>query len=228
MQGKTKSFFEDTIIVLVLLVVGSIGFFIYDKYSNENHIEKMLDDTTLTVEKFFTELKDLPTEIKEFILKEKEVIDQIRQEPLIDLNATDTNQSIIEIEENIDTNTTLEIQKSKEVLENIQPIVEKKPEPEPEIIKEKKVDLKMLKTFLDDLELKLTNSIVQNIDSNETKSLRYRITVLKDGNYEQLTFVGGDKVLFEENQDNIIKVFPVTIDEKIKDEFPRYIRLNIK
>lgn len=228
MQGKTKSFFEDTIIVLVLLVVGSIGFFIYDKYSNENHIEKMLDDTTLTVEKFFTELKDLPTEIKEFILKEKEVIDQIRQEPLIDLNATDTNQSIIEIEENIDTNTTLEIQKSKEVLENIQPIVEKKPEPKPEIIKEKKVDLKMLKTFLDDLELKLTNSIVQNIDSNETKSLRYRITVLKDGNYEQLTFVGGDKVLFEENQDNIIKVFPVTIDEKIKDEFPRYIRLNIK
>ncbi len=228
MQGKTKSFFEDTIIVLVLLVVGSIGFFIYDKYSNENHIEKMLDDTTLTVEKFFTELKDLPTEIKEFILKEKEVIDQIRQEPLIDLNATDTNQSIIEIEENIDTNTTLEIQKSKEVLENIQPIVEKKAEPKPEIIKEKKVDLKMLKTFLDDLELKLTNSIVQNIDSNETKSLRYRITVLKDGNYEQLTFVGGDKVLFEENQDNIIKVFPVTIDEKIKDEFPRYIRLNIK
>lgn len=228
MQGKTKSFFEDTIIVLVLLVVGSIGFFIYDKYSNENHIEKMLDDTTLTVEKFFTELKDLPTEIKEFILKEKEVIDQIRQEPLIDLNATDTNQSIIEIEENIDTNTTLEIQKSKEVLENIQPIVEKKIEPKPEIIEEKKVDHKMLKTFLDDLELKLTNSIVQNIDSNETKSLRYRITVLKDGNYEQLTFVGGDKVLFEENQDNIIKVFPVTIDEKIKDEFPRYIRLNIK
>ena len=58
-------------------------------------------------------------------------------------------------------------------------------------------------------------------DINLTKSheLKIRITVLKDGSYEDLRFVDGDKQLFEMNQSNIVRVFPLDIDEKFKMNF---------
>ncbi|MGB5867604.1 MAG: hypothetical protein WBG69_07010, partial [Arcobacteraceae bacterium] len=226
-------FFEDTIIVLVLVIILCIGFFIYDKYSQANHIEKFFDETTTSVENFFKVVQKLPEEINDFIVREKERIDQIPEEVIEEV--IDTNQTNNIVKTNFDENTTQSLKIDEPKIEKeILPIIEKVKEPIPEVQekvqKEKSVDRVMLKTFLNNLESQLKSSIVLQNDSNTTKdvrNLRFRVTILKDGSYEQLTFVDGDKDLFDQNEENILKNFPVIIDEKIKDEFPRYIRINI-
>jgi hypothetical protein len=89
----------------------------------------------------------------------------------------------------------------------------------------------MLKTFLNDLESKIINNFVFPDDLNSTISgneVKIRITVLKEGGSEQLTLMEGDENLFTINQENILKIFPLVIDDKIKDNFPRYVRITIK
>ena len=90
-------------------------------------------------------------------------------------------------------------------------------------------DLPILRKFLRQLKFNIASKIVNNnLDLNDAKMLKIRITLLPDGNYEQLTFVSGNKQLFETNKVNILKVFPVEMKEEIKDHFPRYVRVSIK
>jgi len=191
MQGKTKSFLEDTTIILVLAVFIGGAYFIYDKFSEKN-------DVTEIVEKI-----EIPTPIP------------------IENNTTD----ILLEENNI----------SQKSLDNQTKLLEKKEIVIPKVIeipkKEQQIDTKLLKTFLEDVKLQIENNIVRIDENNMTKSpesLRFRITILKNGNYEQLTFVNGDEKLFTENKDNILKIFPLTIEDTIQEAFPRYIRFTIK
>lgn len=226
MQGKTKSFFEDTSIVLVLAVIIIVGYTFYDNDSLETNSDTNTYFTTNNIDKFFTEIKKLPALIETLLIQEKN--DSISA-------SIENNETIILTDVPIDLNTTIpfieaEIKPKKEIEAEKKVILEEKVINEEKTIVEKNIDLKMLKVFLKNLEIQLIQSIVENPDVNSTKSqnLRFRITLLKDGNYEQLTFVNGNKELFESNKENILKNFPIDIDDKIKDEFPRYIRINLK
>ena len=66
---------------------------------------------------------------------------------------------------------------------------------------------------------------LNNVSSN---SLKIRITVLKNGNYQNIKFVGGNKKLYSETKKSIKKSFPMPLNDIIKEKFPRYLRLEIK
>ncbi len=189
MRGKTKSFFEDTSIILI--VIGVI-YGIYYLYSN-----------------YDVETKTKP-QIKEQIKK------QIKKEFI--------DKKIVKIEKK--EPVKLQIVEKKIIVK--EKIKEKK-----EIIveKEKNVDLKLLRSFLIETQYNIRNNIVYPSDTNTTKKnlfIKVKVTILKDGSYEQLRFVDGDKEMFESNKENILKIFPLVIDKKISDDFPRYFRMTIK
>ena len=206
MQGKMKSFFEDTGIILVLSASIYGGYYIYNTFFNETVTSSNITE-----------------------LKEKKVLNIIETNEINNSNNVEKiltikqpiKETIEVIEENIIPASIVE----NKIIKEVPPIVDKI-----EIKKEKNVDLVKLRTFLRDLKFKIATNIVKRDDLNESISqkLKIRVTVLKDGNYEELTFVNGDEKLFEINKENIINVFPVQIDEKIKDDFPRYVRIGIK
>jgi len=223
MQGKTKSFFEDTIIVLVLAVIIIVGYTLYNKYQDKTSIDETLNSTAKSIENFVTIIKKVPLEIQKILNAEQNSSDEVF---FVDTNTTNIKKD--DVEEQIDMNNTVEeittIVKDVNVSSVIVPKTEEK------ITSKETLDVTLLRDFLKDLKSKLRKSIVQNNESNETinQNLRFRITLLKDGSYEQLTFIGGDKELFETNKENILQNFPVKIDSSIQQEFPRYIRINIK
>ena len=203
MQGKMKSFFEDTGIILVLSASIYGGYNIYNTFFDET-----VKSSNITE------------------LKEKKVLN------IIDSNESNNVEKILTIKqpikeatEVIAENTISDTVVKNKIIDEVPAIVDKI-----ETKKEKNVDLGKLRTFLRDLKFKIATNIVKRDDLNESISqkLKIRVTVLKDGNYEELTFVNGDEKLFEMNKENIINIFPVQIDEKIKDDFPRYVRISIK
>lgn len=205
MQGKTKGFFEDTGIILVLAASIYGGYYLYDRFSNQT--EKSLNNLE------FIEKKTLN------IIEHKENNDTLQVEKII--NIKQPIKKIIEKKEPTIIPTVLKNKTIKEPSTSIEKSA---------IKKEKNVDIGKLRTFLRNIKFSIASNIVKRDDINSTISqeLKIRITVLKDGSYEELIFVGGDKILFNMNKENILKVFPVQIDEKIKDDFPRYVRLSIK
>jgi len=130
-------------------------------------------------------------------------------------------------------NTTKEDKKeSKNILEEKTTDIEKSEEEK--IIDEnteKKVDIQKLKEFISDTEEQISKNIDYTLDTNTTTKeeyLKIRLTLLKSGEYEQLKFIDGNEELFEKNKENIIKVFPLSIDKEIAQEFPRYLRIELK
>lgn len=206
MHGKTKGFFEDTGIILVL--AGSIygGYYLYTKFASDIpnllNTEKTFQKETLTS---LTQVKEnnISIEKKELVFNNIVQKDETKEK-------SDVNKST-----------------SKPVIVTV-PLVHKKQEVE--VKKEKNVDLVMLRKFMRNIKFSMASHIVKRDDINatQTQALKIRVTVLKDGSYENLVFVAGDKKLFEMNKENILKVFPVHIDDKIKDDFPRYVRISIK
>ena len=191
MHGKTKSFFEDTSIILI--AIGAIYgvYYLYSNYNSDLKAELPIEKTIVKIEK-----KELP---KSIIIK-KEV-----EKPKVKITKL------------------VEVKDIKQII---------KEQPKKKVVKkEKNVDLKLLRSFLIETQFKIRQNIIYPTDTNETvqdRFLKIKITILKDGNYEQLKFVDGDKDIFDLNKENILKVFPLVIDEKIADDFPRYFRMNIK
>lgn len=269
MQGKTKSFLEDTVIVIVVIVLAYSAYMIYDTYSdkeskNINKIEVIQEENNVSIEqakeniinkimryiqKASTSLEETNTEKEIPFINDEEVDDNENNTTVDNKILTEKPQEnmITQVENNaskkmeVPEKTIEEKKVPKVILKKIEkPIVVKTTElkvldnnislEEKEEKKVKNVDLVMLRSFMRDLKFKIANNIVKRDDLNATVSqeLQIRITVLEDGNYEQLTFVSGDEVLFEMNKENIANVFPVNIDDKIKEDFPRYVRLNLK
>ncbi len=223
MQGKTKSFFEDTIIVLVLAVIIIAGYTVYNKYQEKTSIDETLNSTAKSIEKFITIIKKVPLEIQKILNAE-----QNSNSEVLFADTNTTNIKKINVEEQIDVNNT--IQKIAPTIEDVNISSVTVSNTVEKTIARETLDVTLLRDFLKSLKSKLRKSIVQNSELNVTKNqkLRFRITLLKDGNYEQLKFIGGDKELFETNKENILQNFPVEIDSSIQQEFPRYIRINLQ
>jgi len=223
MQGKTKSFFEDTIIVLVLAVIIIAGYTVYNKYQEKTSIDETLNSTAKSIEKFITIIKKVPLEIQKILNAEQNSYSEVL---FADTNTTNIKK--INVEEQIDVNNT--IQKIAPTIEDVNISSVTVSNTVEKTIAKETLDVILLRDFLKSLKSKLRKSIVQNSELNVTKNqkLRFRITLLKDGSYEQLKFIGGDKELFETNKENILQNFPVEIDSSIQQEFPRYIRINLQ
>lgn len=84
--------------------------------------------------------------------------------------------------------------------------------------------------FFDRFEKKVYSNIDRNFDKTTFKRgefLNIRVTILKDGSYEQLTFLNGNSDYFNKVKPQIEEIFPLKIEENLKSHFPRYYRMKI-
>lgn len=84
--------------------------------------------------------------------------------------------------------------------------------------------------FFDRLEKKVYSNIDRNFDKTTFKRgefVNIRVTILKDGSYEQLTFLNGNSDYFNKVKPQIEEIFPLKIEENLKSHFPRYYRMKI-
>ncbi|MDY0052368.1 MAG: hypothetical protein RBR65_07485 [Aliarcobacter sp.] len=218
MRGKNKSFIEDTII---LFIIGVIIYAIYSFFFTSDENDVLIEENKITLENNIesNEKKEILTPIEN-----DENMDKIDSEKIEENKTLIENHEIPLVENNKDT------------------ISIKKEEIEEKIIEPKKVETSDNQVNLDDEKVKIDlfyksikEKIYANIEKNVDKNLintsdvvNIRITILKDGKYEQLTFVDGNKKYFELYKDSITKVFPLAIDNSIKRNFPRYFRFTIE
>lgn len=84
--------------------------------------------------------------------------------------------------------------------------------------------------FFDIFEKKVYSNIDRNFDKTTFKRgefVNIRVTILKDGSYEQLTFLNGNSDYFNKVKPQIEEIFPLKIEENLKSHFPRYYRMKI-
>ncbi|MCT7511185.1 hypothetical protein [Aliarcobacter cryaerophilus] len=84
--------------------------------------------------------------------------------------------------------------------------------------------------FFDRFEKKVYSNIDRNFDKTTFKRgefVNIRVTILKDGSYEQLTFLNGNSDYFNKVKLQIEEIFPLKIEENLKSHFPRYYRMKI-
>ena len=232
MKRKIKSFFEDFLIIIVLITViyGSYSYFFDDSKDNfeQTQVLSKTEDTK-------TEIKEITQDeaIKDVITDENPDIEN-RTPPVIVQN---------NLEENIDTQKTTEKQNSENekisevkkdeittAINNKQPSLrllensklEKSASEEEQVEKEK---------FYKNLKDKIYSNIDKNIDKlsfSGKKSVDIRVTILKDGRYEQLIMTKGDEEFFNSIKSSILEVFPLEINQNLKNSFPRYYSLTIE
>ena len=200
MKAKNKSFIED---VVILFILGIIIYFIYSLFfSTEEKVEKVeIVENKTTIEKKI----NIPTP-KEPIINEIKKEEEIIPTPIVP--------------------TPVET-----------PKVENTVEPKANTLIEEKISTSEITDQKVKVELfykTIKEEIYKNIDKNVDKSkikvgehVEFRLTILKDGGYEQLNSTKGDKDYFELFRSSIKEAFPVKIDNSLKESFPRYFRMEI-
>lgn len=222
MHGRTKSFLED---VLMFLVLSIIAFLVYYFFFSEEPQQQTQVVETYQIETPIKQTEDEKSVETESLI-ENEAISDIKKE----------SNTPIKVDEKPQVDQTITLPQEDKIPKEI----EKTPKDTPQkndknvvkneqIDEEKKVDLQELHNFLNDTKQKIQDNIVlTDITDKENLNLSIRITVLKNGLFEQLTFVSGNKQIFDANKDNITKIFPLNIDEKIIADFPRYLRFSFE
>ena len=122
--------------------------------------------------------------------------------------------------------TELELE-LKEIIEEKELI--KKPEIKTEVLSASEIS--DVELFFRNIEEKIYANIEKNIDQTSIKNnafVNIRVTILKDGRYEQLTFMDGSKDNFELFKPSITQVFPLQMNDTLKENFPRYFRMKIE
>lgn len=211
MTPKNKSFFEDTLILIVVgIIIYSIYYFFFIKKDDSISLktEPIIEKKIENVEKNETTIAD--------IKKAKALIEN---KDLKDLEQENNNLS-----DSINQELKIENKSTEKITEETLDIkIDKKEEK----TKEKFTDIK---SFYKNIENKINENIKKNITESNTsnKSVNIRVTILKDGRYEQLTFMGGDKKYFNKIKSSIKEIFPLKIDKEIENNFPRYFRMKVE
>lgn len=224
MKAKTKVFFEDLALVLI---VGLIIYYGYNYFfpSNENN-QEVIQQTTIEKTVNTPENKEITTSNQE--IKKEEVIEKVEE----------TQVDATPIEQLKEDSIRIEEAPIKNPSNIIIPTVEKKPET-PMIQKpiedkpfvqdsEEKI---RVEAFYKPIREKIYSNINSSIDKSMVKNgefINIKLTILKDGRYEQLTFVDGNKEYFELVKPSITKIFPIQIEDSVKNSFPRYFRMKIE
>lgn len=198
MKAKNKSFIED---VVILFILGIIIYFIYSFFfSTEEKVEIVENKTTIEKE------INIPTP-KEAIINEIK-----KEEEIVPTTPVETPK--------------VEIPKVENIVETKANTLTEEKISTPELTDQKaKVEL-----FYKTIKEEIYKNIAKNVDKNKIKAgehIEFRLTILKDGGYEQLSSTKGDKDYFELFRSSIKEAFPVKIDNSLKESFPRYFRMEI-
>ena len=234
MRTKTKSFFEDLFIIFIIgLIIYGIYSFFFSSSENELTLDEMKNSVEKKIENEILVKSPIPEQkSNEKVAEEKieETIKQTQQE--VTPIATPTN-----IEEKIENRN----EKPKEVIQKIEttPILEKIPSKEDIKTKEKEVapttevsqtqeeDKAKIELFYEQIRAQINSNIDKSLVKNK-EAVSIRLTILKDGRYEQISLTEGNKENFELIRSSITKAFPVKIDDNLKANFPRYFRMKIE
>ena len=218
MRGKTKSFFEDTFILLIVavLIYGIYSFF----FASEEEVK--LEEPKVVIEN-----KVETNTYKEPVINEIKTPTEIKSEP--------NNTEKIE-EKVIETPKVEAIQKEQieeQIKEKIEPVkIEKNTTETANVQTTQELEEKAkVEAFYSTIREKIYANINKNVDKSLIKNGEFvsiKLTVLKDGNYEQLTFIEGNKEYFELFRSSIKEAYPVKIDDSLKNNFPRYFRMKIE
>jgi hypothetical protein len=227
LRAKTRSFFEDTFILVVIAVLIYLA---YSFFFSSDEKEEIVEDNKTTIEQKVEAL------IHEKLLNNVVTKEEIKKDETISEQVDTSNQNLPQeaqtqrekIEEVINNKDNPAIEETiEQIKEPERNVVEIEEKPEVQVIDEKaKVAL-----FNQSIEEKIYSNIEKNVDKNLIKSddfTNIRLTILKDGNYEQLTFVDGEKKYFNLIKSSIIQSFPVEIDKSIQNNFPRYFRMKVQ
>lgn len=234
MRAKTKSFFEDTFLLLIIAVLIYLA---YSFFFSSDEKTEIVEDNKTTIEKKVEAL------IHEKLFNNDVNKDEIKKDETISEQVDTTEKNLPletltqreQIEEVINTKDTPAIEETIEpIKETIEPLLTVKEE-KAVVSEEKQVVVSDEKAkmvlFNQSIEQKIYSIIEKNIDRSLIKNDDYaniRVTILKDGNYEQLTFIDGNKNYFNLIKSSIIQAFPVEMDSSLKNNFPRYFRMKIQ
>jgi len=237
---KTKTFFEDLFVLLVLgIIIYAIYSFVFSDEEKDEFVEnKPVIEKSVENDNFSKPIVD---EIKDEELEKKveETITETQKEPsttLIEPTPTDNDKTTNDVERTENKPIIDEIKKEEPIITtekiienkpNVNELSEKPLQKEEQIVDEKA----KIEAFYQTIREKIYSNIEKNIDKTSLKnkeSVNIRVTILKDGRYEQLTFMGGNKENYELIKNSIYNSFPVMMDESIKNNFPRYFRMKIE
>jgi len=250
LRGKNKSLLED---LFVFLVIGVIIYFVYSFFFSSNEEQKIDETNTTVIENKIEQKIQEPTKNEEVVtskVEERTAEEKIIENRTIAENKIETTAPEPIKKEEFTAQTpkveekVVEVQKiaPAPVVENIAPTpviapVEKKVEPK---VIEKPIavdpnkeldDKAKIDAFYKNIKERINFNIDKNVDKTQTKSgefVNIRLTIFKDGRYEQLTLVEGNNQNFELIKSSISQAFPVVIDDSLKANFPRYFRMKIE
>ena len=208
MSGKTKSFFEDTLILIIIaaIIYGIYTYFFATKEitntsnQNQNVVEKPVSIKTenidlpdISVVKSTEEIND---EVKIAQVKKEEIKEEIEEK----IKTEEIPKEIKEVktEQNIEENSTVPV---------------------------------TIEDFYKSIEKNIYSNISKNLDKNTIDKLdnvNIRITILKNGEYEQLKYMSGNRQYYNLIKSSILETFPVKINDNLKYKFPRYFRMKVK
>lgn len=243
MRTKTKTFFEDLLVLFVLgvIIYAAYSFIFSEEEENTFSENKQVIEKSVENINFSKQVDEIKEEIEK---KVEETIANTQKEATVIVEQTSNQESVNSelVEERVVNKPEIEIAKiveekpeEKAVLKEVEkkeltPEVQEKPvvsqtiEKQPEQIDDEKAKIE---TFYQTIREKINS----NIDKTNLKTGEYvniRLTILKDGRYEQLTFMDGNKEYFELVKPSIYKAFPVQIETSMKNNFPRYFRMKIE
>ena len=235
MRGKTKSFFEDT---FILIFVAVLIYLIYSFFFSSNEEVKVEEQKTTMEKKVAINNSKEPATNEIKILngiKEENNIPQKMEEQVLELPKAEPVQKeqIEDVNKNNETLPAEEKIEDKREAEKVEPLkVEKDTTETVNIQTSQELDDKAkIEAFYSTIREKIYANINKNIDKSLIKNgefVNIRLTVLKDGSYEQLTFIEGNKEYFELFRSSIKEAYPVKIDDSLKSNFPRYFRMKIE
>ena len=160
------------------------------------------------------EIKDKVVEnVVEQRVENKLAIEQKNEEPVQQIKDNDHKDETILLE----PKTTLETKTLEDVKTD-------------ENSEEAHHEVSNIDDFFDRFEKKVYSNIDRNFDKTTFKRgefVNIRVTILKDGSYEQLTFLNGNSDYFNKVKPQIEEIFPLKIEENLKSHFPRYYRMKI-
>ncbi|RXJ94749.1 hypothetical protein CRU94_08260 [Arcobacter sp. AHV-9/2010] len=179
--------------------------------------------------------KEISEELEEESLIEEELNKEISNSDFNSLEKEDITQRLEEkaevVEETkLSEDTQEQKNKDDEISFNIIENEEQKKVPKNYKRDENSIDVKKSSELFTNFRNKVYENIKKNIPSStleKGKHVNIRVTILKDGGYEELIFVDGSIYNYDMIKEQIQNVFPLEIDESIKGIFPRYYRMKI-
>lgn len=223
MRAKTKSFIEDAILLFVVVILIYLAYSFF--FSSDEKVEIVDNNKPTIEEKIQSYIHNKEPIVNE--LKKDEVASE-KTEPIVEntLQETPTTQRE-QIESVVESRTEPVIIEEVKAKEEVQ----KKEEPissNVEVISEGKAKIDL---FFKNVSDKIYSNIEKNVDKKLIKNGDYvniRVTILATGKEEQLTFVDGNKELFNLVKASIYQTFPIQMDKSLENNFPRYFRMKIE